>query len=81
MKQTLRRIAQRHSIKCDCVSFELSAHDLELAKVVPSGLAQRIRDLKEVRNKVAFSIPRRDLEAEDEFIREAGEIIAALDSL
>ncbi len=82
LKSAFKILAERHSVNVNWKSFRLAADGLENAGVIPSNLANRIRDLREVRSKACFET---DIDAqagyEQQFVEKAGDLIPLLEKL
>jgi len=82
VKAAFKAVGDRHKVKISYVSFGKAADELQAAKLITIELAERIRQLRNVRNTACFEFnPDWRAEAEEEFIREANEIIQLLDSI
>jgi len=82
LKSAFKTLGERHQAHVDWKSFRLAADDLETARVIPSHLAIRIRDLRDLRYKACFE-PDLDAQAEYEhrFVETAQDLVQLLNGL
>lgn len=82
LKHAFKMLGERHQVKVDWKSFRVAAVDLETAGVITHQLADRIRELQELRQRACYES---DLDAqaqyEQQFVDGAKEIFEVLKRL